>query len=440
MSNEIVFSKKYKPIFELLDGKHEEVDTVIITGGRGSAKSFVLSLFSIIGLVKNKWSILYTRYTNVSIVDSIKPEVESKISLLGYENFIDVTTTHLVRKQDKKDNLEVLPRIAFKGIKTGSQQQTANLKSLFGFNIFVVDEAEEIPDFDTYEKVFLSIRSKEHRNITFLILNPTTVFHWIYKKFFEECEVTGGSNIVKDNVMYIHTSYLDVKKEYLAKNIIKYYEKLKDKFPKRYESIVKGGWTDTVEGRVYTGWKTISVENYEKLNFTKAYAIDWGKSDPFAILEGKYDKYNNKLYLHELHYLSENNITDNADDNTLTAIRNNGGVIPYVVRKLNLDKNKYAVCDSAVQDNIYLLNEIGFENAYGVKKGDGSILSGVQRLQSTEVIYTTASINLEKEYSLYCHAKDRMGFIKDKFEDKNNHLMDCARYLRQDFDGIIEMQ
>jgi intein/homing endonuclease len=31
----IKFSKKYKPLFDILQGKNPEVDTVIITGGRG---------------------------------------------------------------------------------------------------------------------------------------------------------------------------------------------------------------------------------------------------------------------------------------------------------------------------------------------------------------------------------------------------------------------
>ena len=137
---QIKFSKKYRPLFKILAGQNPEVDTVIITGGRGSAKSFVISVFSLIALVQYKWNVLYTRFTNVSIIDSIKPEVDDKIELLSFENYVNSTNTHI----ESQGN-----RIAFKGIKTGSKQQTANLKSLFGFNCFVVDEAEELPDYET---------------------------------------------------------------------------------------------------------------------------------------------------------------------------------------------------------------------------------------------------------------------------------------------------
>ena len=121
----IKFSKKYKPLFELLKGGHKEVDTVIITGGRGSAKSFVIAVFSLIALVDHLWNVLYTRYTNASIVDSIKPEVDSKIELLNYDDKVVSTNIHI----EKNGN-----RLSFKGVKTGRKQQTANLKSLTGIN------------------------------------------------------------------------------------------------------------------------------------------------------------------------------------------------------------------------------------------------------------------------------------------------------------------
>lgn len=435
----IKFSKKYKPLFELLQGKHPEVDTVIITGGRGSAKSFVVAIFSLIALVDHYWSILYTRFTNVSITDSIKPEVESKISQLNFQDKVKSTNTHLERVLlDSEKGLydeDTIPRIAFKGMKTGSGNQTANLKSLFGFNVFIVDEAEEIPDYDTYEKVFLSIRSNKHRNITILILNPTHVFHWIYKHFYEGYGLVGGVNTVKDNVMYIHTSYKDVPREYLANNIVKYYERLKEKFKDKYQKIVEGGWTDTVEGRAFTGWKKITYKEFLELNCSEVvYGIDWGKHDPFGIIECKYDRYKNALYINELHYKSENKIVEEATAEKLDLIRQHGGVILHTLKSVNVNPNCFQVCD-ANNDNVSLLRDNGYENSYGIDKPAGSILAGVTLLQSTQVYYTENSVNLEMEYNNYTHFKDRLGFMKDKFIDAYNHLLDPARYVRRHFEN-----
>lgn len=75
----------------------------------------------------------------------------------------------------------------------------------------------------------MSIRSKDKRNLTILILNPASVHHWIFRHFFNGMNVDAGSNLIKDNICYIHTSYLDVEREYLADNIVSYYQQLKEK-------------------------------------------------------------------------------------------------------------------------------------------------------------------------------------------------------------------
>ena len=235
----INISYKFQPLFKLLTGEYPKVDTVIITGGRYSLKSYTVSIFANTALAWYDWNILYTRYTNSTIVDSIKPEVADKIELLGLKGFITDTASHLEYKGN---------RIAFKGIKPGSTLQTANLKSLSGFNCFVNDEAEELPDLKTYKKIFYSIRDTNKRNLSILILNPTSKDHWIFQEFFDKKGLQGGENTVIDNVMYIHTSYLDCNLSQMPANILADYERLKEDNPKEYENIVLGGWIEEPEG------------------------------------------------------------------------------------------------------------------------------------------------------------------------------------------------
>ena len=239
MKNKHKISKKFQPLFELLEGKHPEVDTVIMTGGRYSLKSYTVSIFANTALSYFGWNILYTRYTNSTIVDSIKPEVSDKIELLGLTGIVKDTQTHIEYKNN---------RIAFKGIKPGAKAQTANLKSLSGFNCFVNDEAEELPDFKTFKKIFYSIRDMDKRNLSILILNPTTKEHWIFYEFFEKKGLDGGNNCIVDNVMYIHTSYLDSTLSKMPQNILNDYLRLKEEDPDEYENIVMGGWITEPEG------------------------------------------------------------------------------------------------------------------------------------------------------------------------------------------------
>lgn len=243
MENRITIAEKFEPLFELLDDKaYPSVDTVILTGGRASSKSFNVGLLASLGLVEYDWKILYSRFTNTSIGDSIKTEVSDKIELLGYEDKV-IDNQYSISTEKGK--------IAFKGIKTGSKGQTANLKSLSGFNCFVVDEAEEIPNYETFKKVFYSIRSVERRNISILVLNPTTKNHWIYKHYFKAKSIPDGFCGVVDNVLYIHSSYLDVNPDYIPENIRKDYERLKEENPEEYKNIVLGGWITEAEGTLF---------------------------------------------------------------------------------------------------------------------------------------------------------------------------------------------
>lgn len=236
-------STKFKPLFQLFDDTmHPQVDTVVVTGGRYALKSFTISVFALTALVNFSWNVLYTRFTSMSIVDSVKPEVSDKIELLGIEDEVIDTLTHIERNGN---------RIAFKGIKAGSKGQTANLKSLSGFNLFINDEAEELPDYKTFKKIFYSIRSFNKRNLTILILNPTTKEHWIFKEFFEKKGMQGGENCVKDNIMFIHTSYLDADQLKIPANILADYNRLKKDDPTEYDNIVMGGWISEVEGQVF---------------------------------------------------------------------------------------------------------------------------------------------------------------------------------------------
>ena len=147
--------------------------------------------------------VLFTRYTMVSAHLSIIPEFLEKIGLLGFENIFSVNKAEVVNLGNQSD-------ILFRGIKTSAGNQTASLKSLQGISCWVLDEAEELIDEDIFDTIDLSIREKNIQNRIILILNPVTKEHWIYKRFFEDKGVEAGFNGFKDNVCYIHSTYLDL--------------------------------------------------------------------------------------------------------------------------------------------------------------------------------------------------------------------------------------
>ena len=89
---EIDLSDKYLPFMEVLDGQHPQVDTIIVTGGRDSGKSFGVSLIACEAASTYNHRILYTRYTLKSAEDSIIPDFTEKIDLLGYGSVSSLDT------------------------------------------------------------------------------------------------------------------------------------------------------------------------------------------------------------------------------------------------------------------------------------------------------------------------------------------------------------
>lgn len=256
----INLNDKFKPLFEQPDG----VRYYIVTGGRGSSKSFSVGLWSNLKTYEENTRILYTRYTLTSAHLSIIPEFTDKINLLNASDDFLVNNGSITNKTTGSD-------ILFKGIKTSSGNQTANLKSLQGVSVWILDEAEELVDEDTFDKIDLSIRTKDSKNIVVLILNPTIKEHWIYKRFFETKQIPDGYNGIKDNVCYIHSTYLDNVNN-LDESFLNNIEEIRKNDPDKYNHIVLGGWLEHLDGVLFRK-DELNFYNSRDIDKTKATAI-----------------------------------------------------------------------------------------------------------------------------------------------------------------------
>ena len=231
--------------------------------------------------------ILFTRYTMVSAHLSIIPEFLEKITLLGYENIFSVNKAEVLNLGNESD-------ILFRGIKTSAGNQTASLKSLQGISCWVLDEAEELIDENTFDTIDLSIREKNVQNRVILILNPVTKEHWIYKRFFEDKGVEAGFNGSKGNTTYIHSTYLD-NIENLSKSFLERIKAIKHHNFKKYQHSILGSWLDKAEGVVFENW---SIGEFNPDGLQTSCGMDFGFSiDPDSLTEVAIDKMIKKIYL-----------------------------------------------------------------------------------------------------------------------------------------------
>ena len=155
----INLNPKYQPLFT------DKSRYFVVTGGRGSGKSFGVAVFLLNLTYEEGHKILFTRYTMISAANSIIPEFIEKIELMGVQPDFRITKDEII-------NLTTMSSIMFKGVRTSSGNQTAALKSLNGVTTFVLDEAEELTDEDTFMKIDFSVRTQNKQNRCILILNP----------------------------------------------------------------------------------------------------------------------------------------------------------------------------------------------------------------------------------------------------------------------------
>ena len=390
----ITLNNKYKPLFE------NDTRYFIITGGRGSSKSFGVGTFTNLLSFEAGHKILFTRQTMTSAHLSIIPEFQEKIDLMELNNFFEVNKSEIKNKQSKSD-------IIFRGIKTSSGDQTANLKSLQGVTTWILDEAEELTDETTFDKINLSIRQKGKQNRIILILNPATKEHWIYKRFFEDKGVQEGFNGIKDDVTYIHTTYEDNVAN-LDESFINEVLRIKETNPEKYKHQILGGWLNKAEGVVYSNWR---IDNFRDLG-NSIYGQDFGFSvDPTTLVQVSIDKVNKFVYIKELLYKSGLNTTEIYKEN-----------YRYCGSK-NL-----IIADSAEPRLIAELKQRGL-NIKGIDKP--KIVDRIALIQDYELIVDPESTNLIKELNNYVwHDKKSETPIDDY-----NHLLDALGYAVWNYIG-----
>ncbi len=395
----------YNPLY--LDKEHF---IILITGGRGSGKSFNASTFierlTFEKSVDRSFShcVLYTRYTMVSAHISIIPEMLEKVELDGTSKYFRATKTDII-------NLRSKGSIMFRGIKTSSGNQTAKLKSIHGITTFVCDEAEEWTDESDFDKIMLSIRQKGIQNRIIIIMNPTDSNHFIYQKYIRDThklvEIDGVQVQISThpNVLHIHTTYLD-NIEHLSDEFLKEVRRMKEENPEKYAHTVIGRWSDVAEGAIFKKWGVVKQmpDGLQKI----ALGVDFGFSnDPTAIvLCGIKD---DCLYLDELCYQ-----TNMLSRDIIAVLKKYPGI--------------KVIADSADPRLIQEIANAGIR-IYPVEKGAGSIIAGIEKMKEFNLYVTEHSYNAMTELRNYVWDKDKDGhYVNAPADGQLDHICDAARY------------
>jgi phage terminase large subunit len=283
-------------------------------------------------------------------------------------------------------------------------------------DVVFVNEANKI-NFETYRE--LTSRAKK----IIIDFNPNSDF-WYHKeiKTREDCE-----HLV---LTYIDNEAISIEEK---REILSYKEKgynddgtVKNQYWANKWQIYGLGQVGSVEGRIFF-WNQVPETYFNNLQTESIICVDWGTSDPFAIVEMKY--LDGKLFVKELNYLSENLIRLKLTETEKIQINSKDeGLVTWLFTKLNIPKVKNVITDNNRPTKIVALRKAGWENTLGTVKQTGSIIDGIDLMQNIDIYFTSDSTNIENEQRNYQWEKDKNGNSLERPIDLYNHMIDAIRY------------
>ncbi len=450
------FSDKIEPLFRLLPARSivndpkfksnyseeeqkewvalSKVDTVLFSGGRDSSKTYSLSTFNVVASRDYGHRILYTRQTMSSTDSSITEALENRMEDLGCEGDFIAANKIYTLKPDSEGK-ERKGRITITGQKTSVGTQTAKLKSLEDFSIFETDEGEELESYDSWMKTKRSMRAKDVQCLAIISFNPPTREHWLYEEFYHDLKE--GFNGIKDNILYIHTTYLDNGQENMAEHNWREYEDLRlayeeylstpkeerDNLPKaltkkykQYKHDILGGFKEKAEGVIYDDWE----EGEFPTNMAYIYGLDFGSNDPDALTKVAVDRGNKKMYIKEI-FFKNNNST------------------PYLMEVLanKVGHSDLIIADAAerrlirdLEDGVHgeggsFIPGVNIRKCVKSKSGkDNFVKWSIKKCQGFTLIVDPSSTNLKHALNNYVWNDKRAGVPKHDWSD----LCDSFRY------------
>lgn len=298
-------------------------------------------------------------------------------------------------------------------------------------DIVFINEANKV-NFDTYRE--LTSRAKR----VIIDFNPNSKF-WFHKEIQprEDCD-------------FIKLTFLD--NEFLSEEEKHEILLYKQKGYNANGDVINQYWANMwrvyglgevgqVEGRIYN-WVQISDEDFNNLPVKSYYGVDWGKVDPFAIVECKYSDGN--LYVHEKNYKSENEIERALSPQELHSIKaqdtdDHEGLIGWLFNRLKIPKSEYLYTDNNRPNKVKSLRRAGWEYTVSIGK-KLTLAERISILSGLNIFYTSSSMNIEYEQENYCYAKDRLGVTQEEPVDQDNHTLDAITYCVQKLfeKGIIK--
>lgn len=355
-------------------------------GGRGSGKSHEFAESLIQKASIEKVDAVCIREVQKSLGQSVKKLLEMKIEKLG--------VSHLFEVQRDKILCPYGGQIIFQGM----QNHTADsIKSLEGYDIAWVEEAQS-----------LSQRSMDLLRPTIRKESSELWFTWNPKSATDPVDALLRGDDIPKNAVIVEVNYLD--NPWFPDVLKAEMEYDRNRDMEKYLHIWKGEYEKNSEARVFKNWK---VEDFDtKEDATLRFGADWGfANDPTVLIRGYC--VGRTIYFDYEAYQVGCEIMDTPD----------------LFMTVPDSERWPIVADSARPETISHMKKNGFPKIMPAVKGAKSVDEGIEWLKSYDIVVHPRCIHLIDELETYKYkVDDKTGEVLPILEDKNNHVIDSARY------------
>ena len=384
-------------LYDVIEHNHTQYWS---SGGRGSTKSSFISLIIVVLMVNNPLvNVLIIRKVGATLKDSVYNQILWAIEELGLSAYFKAT----------KNPLEItyIPtgqKIFFRGADDPLKIKSIKpQKGYIGITWF-----EELDQFNGEEEIRNILQSA----------NRGGQDYWNFFSFNPPKSRDNWANIAieqkRADKLTIHSTYLNVPREWLGEQFFIDAEELRKINPLAYEHEYEGKAVGT-GGDVFENVESREITDEEiKLMEYRYDGIDFGFAvDPFVWLSVAYDKRSKTLYF---------------VDEIYEVKLGNSSAVEKIKAKGRGDK--VITADSAEPRTISEFRNLGLSRIIGAKKGPDSVEHGISWLQGLAkiVIDKNRTPNAHREFTHYEYERDKNGNYISRFPDKDNHTIDATRY------------
>lgn len=378
----------------------------VLKGGRGSIKSSISALLSVITVLKGQ-NVLCMRRYSATLRDSVYADIVVAIDRLGVSKYFKCYKSPL-----KIVCLSTNKAIYFRGGDNPQKIKSLRVEGTTG--LLWVEESNEFEGYNKIRSVIQTLnrgtRGKDERFSVICSYNPPPQkWHWVNA----ELGIEGADKYV------LHSTYLDVHREWLGLDFIEEAERLKISNKAIYENEYLGLVVAVDGGQVYNNVYVLPPNlEYSKEKIIRG--VDFGWKDPQVYSSWYIDHARKIIVCRYISYASLQSIE----------------VLSKIIKKDN--PHSFTVfCDSASPQNIAELVSYGVVGAVACKKGAGSIMAGIKYLRGYSIYFNIEEEMQElayKEMLMYSYKYSRTEGVYSamELEDKDNHVSDSLRYAIND--------